>query len=362
MDWMLSNEAEQAQAGRFGERARPVQPQWRQQFVDPRRPSLGFTKGGYPVEIMVALANEARAHPHFNMPYKFDDEYVREFAKIVHDKLAPGLVATVEYSNEVWNWGFAQASYARNQAEKLWPGEKSGWVQFMGARASAMCRIWKQVFARDRERLRCVIAPQTGWPDIASASLDCPRWVAMGHEPCYKAADAVAITGYVSGHLQEPENTELVKRWLAKGKDYALAQAFRQLESGGVDGVKSGDHAASGDDASSVKNAIAAFQRFRRIAQQRGLGLYVYEGGTHFNHGSDPVLKSFLVDVTRDRRMTALYLELFEGFRMAGGTVFNVWGGMGEDSVWANADNLGDRTHPKYRAVVEFVAHGGRAP
>ena len=355
MDWAHSNEGEQAEGIKWSERSKLTQPQWLRQYIDPAKPALGLTRGGYPAEIMVALANELGADAHFHMPYKFEDDYVRNYAQLVRDSLAPNLVATVEYSNEVWNWGFPQATYAREQAAKLWPGEGSGWVQYMGMRASRMCTIWKEVFAGQLHRVRCVIAPQTGWPDLAVTSLECPNWVAMGHEPCYKAADAVAITGYFSGRLQTAENAKVLKRWLAKGKEHALAKAFRQLELGDVEEITEEGNPAVGEKSDSLQRAIALFRQHKAIADRLGLELYVYEGGTHFDHGDDEEHKKFLLEMVRDDRMRVLYGKLFAGFRDVGGTIFNVWGGVGPDSVWTNARTLSDRAHPKYRAEAEFA-------
>jgi hypothetical protein len=355
MDWALTNDEGQENAGRWSERSTMAETQWRQQFIDPRHPERGLTKMGYPVEVMIALANQLHVHPHFNLPHRYDDEYARSFAVLVRDKLAPDLIATVEYSNEVWNWGFPQATYARLEAQKLWPGDGTGWLQFMGARASNMCRIWKDVFGPQKSRIRCVIAPQTGWPDVADASLDCPRWVAMGHDPCYKAADAVAITGYFNGLLPRAENTPVIDGWLARGEPYALSQAFRQLEKGDVEGLRGENGPATPDTSNTVENAVAAFERFRDMADQRGLGLYVYEGGTHFDHGDNQTLRNFLVNVGKDARMKDLYVKLFDGFAAAGGTVFNVWGGIG-DGAWSNGASLMDRSHPKYQAVLAFEA------
>lgn len=355
MDWMQSNERDLHRGGKWSERATTEQTQWRVQYIDPSRPERGTTVGGYPVEVMVALANEAGADPHFNMPYNFEDEFAREFAKVVRDQLAPNLNVTVEYSNEVWNWAFPQATYARLKAEKLWPGEGSGWLQYMGVRASQMCKIWKDVFAGELSRLRCVIAPQTGWPGIANASLDCPKWVEAGHEPCHKAADAIAITGYFSGRLQTEENTKVIHSWLAKGKDYALDRAFRQLMNADVAELTEQGEPAVGERAESLPQTLEYFRVFKQLADERDLELYVYEGGTHFNHGEDEKQKAFLLDVVRDDRMALLYKQLFQGFREAGGTIFNVWGGIGEGSCWANARDLHDRSHPKYRAIIDFV-------
>ena len=73
--------------------------------------SRGFTL----VEVMVALANQLSADPWFCIPHMADDDYVARFAAIARDNVDPGLKIHVEYSNEVWNSGFSQATYAREQ-------------------------------------------------------------------------------------------------------------------------------------------------------------------------------------------------------------------------------------------------------
>ena len=77
-------------AGVWSERPRMDQPSLlaRSQFLDPRRPELGVRVGGYPVEMLVALANAVGADPHFNLPAAYTDEYVREFARYVEQHTA----------------------------------------------------------------------------------------------------------------------------------------------------------------------------------------------------------------------------------------------------------------------------------
>jgi len=59
--------------------------------------------------------------------------------------------------------------------------------------------------------------------------------------------------------------------------------------------------------------------------------------------------------------MHAAYLRNFDGFRRAGGSTFNVWGWVGANDAWANASTIVDRTHPKYRAIVEFAGRSSSA-
>jgi hypothetical protein len=60
---------------------------------------------GLPVETMVALCNEAKAWPWFNMPVHANEGYIRSFAQYVHDNLDDELLVYVEFGNELWNSG-----------------------------------------------------------------------------------------------------------------------------------------------------------------------------------------------------------------------------------------------------------------
>ena len=66
--------------------------------------------GGVPIEVMIDLANTLHVDPWFCMPHQASDDYVRQFATLVHARLDPALHPHIEYSNEVWNTGFAQTT------------------------------------------------------------------------------------------------------------------------------------------------------------------------------------------------------------------------------------------------------------
>jgi hypothetical protein len=320
------------------------------QFLDVSRPGLGTKVGGYSLETLVALANRVPADPHFNIPADFDEEYARNFARYLRDHLAVGLRATVEYSNEVWNFQFPQAQYANELGRQLWPDEGSAWVQYMAGRTHTLCGIMKDVFAGQEERLRCAISPQTGWRDLAPTVLDCPLWAAdhPGEGACSEHLDAINVTGYFAGCLVRHEGDIL--DWLQDGRDSALDKAFEQLEHGGL------FDDCTGDDEDNLDYTIEGFDYFGQLAASHGLELYVYESGTHFNFDGGDTVREFLVDMTRDPRMYDLYTKNFEGFKSAGGGIMNVWGWVAPDDMWANADSLSDLNHPKYRAIRDFAA------
>ncbi|MGE0758030.1 MAG: hypothetical protein AB7O38_13460 [Pirellulaceae bacterium] len=70
------------------------------------RPTLDhatFSRRGVALEWMIELCNRQRIAPWFCMPHQADDDYVRRFARMVHERLNASLPAYIEYSNEVWN-------------------------------------------------------------------------------------------------------------------------------------------------------------------------------------------------------------------------------------------------------------------
>ena len=123
MDWMATNDSLLAKAS---DRPKPADYTWARQ--------------GVPMEIMIALANALNADPWFTLPHLSEDGLVRDFAMLAHADLNAGLVAHVEFSNEVWNWQFAQAQWAEEQGKALWHQDGT-WVQFYARRAAEVADI-----------------------------------------------------------------------------------------------------------------------------------------------------------------------------------------------------------------------------
>jgi len=112
---------------------------------------------------------------------------------------------------------------------------------------------------------------------------------------------------------------------------------------------------AVGAKSDSLEATVAAFSVFRRYARERGLDLYVYEGGTSMD-SDDAAINDLFFRLTEQDKMRTLYGRLFSGYRDAGGTIFNCWGWIAPHDPWANAQSVLDRKRTKYRAIVDFVA------
>jgi hypothetical protein len=304
MDWMDSNHSTQAD---WAERPLPGDFSWAWR--------------GVPVEVMVALANRAGADPWFNMPHLATDDYVRGFAGIVRDGLRPGLVAWVEYSNEVWNFQFGQSQWAIEAARERWGTEENGaWMQLMGLRAAEVMGIWTEVFGAEAEaRLVRVIGLQAGWMGLEEAALEAPLVQAEGLPAPHEAFDAYAITGYFGGELVNEETERQVTRMM--GRRDPVARAVEMIEDGSFEQL-----------------VEEIFPYHAEVAARYGLQLVAYEGGTHAVAypplNEDEALVDFLNEVNYSPELAALYARMLAEWQAVGGGLFTVYLDVQMPSRW----------------------------
>lgn len=71
---------------------------------------------GVPWEHVVALANQTGKDIWINIPVGADDDYVTRLAALLKGTLTVDVKIYVEYSNELWNFGFSQATVNKNLA------------------------------------------------------------------------------------------------------------------------------------------------------------------------------------------------------------------------------------------------------
>ena len=118
---------------------------------------------GIPIEHMIDLANAAGSDAWFTVPYNADETYVRNMAKLVHDRLATGHRAYFELSNEVWNFSFPVATQALNEglAEVLSPDKYTNNLYRYAEKSVWMHKILTGVFADAPNRLVRVVSSQS---------------------------------------------------------------------------------------------------------------------------------------------------------------------------------------------------------
>ena len=330
MDWMNTNGSDQVV---WADRPLPT--------------DYSYARRGVPVELMVQLANEVGADAWFNMPHQADDAYVTAFATLVHDSLDPRLHASVEYSNELWNFIFPQTQWAIEQAQARW-GDAAGddaWMQFAGARAAEMADIWAAVYGPDSDRLVRVIATHTGWPGLEEPLLMAPLAVAEGFAPPVNSFDAYAVTGYFGYDIGSDEMADTLRGWITAGD--ATARVTAQIRSGSL-----------------AELLGETLPYHARAAAAHDLDLIMYEGGTHVvglgEQVNDDTLTAFLTAFNYSPEMAQLYAELLTGWRAAGGTLFNAFVDVAPPSKWGSWGALQhlDDVNPRAATLMAYNASG----
>lgn len=337
MDWGMTNDS------------RLVSPADR-----PKPADYTWARVGVPVEVMVALANELDADAWFSVPHMADDGLVREMATVAKG-LNPGRRAWVEYSNEVWNWQFAQARWAEEQGRARW-GQDQTWVQFYALRAAEVAGIWAEVFAEPARLVR-VVSVQTGWLGLEDQILNAPLVMAEGRPAPATRFDAYAVTGYFSAMLGTEGKAPAVRDWLAQSRaddpaaPYALANqlAAQELRDGSV----------TGDPTDTLTTLLAETLPYHAaVAADHGLKLVMYEGGSHVvGYGpimEDAALTDFFLQLNASEEMGALYTDLLKGWAAMTDAPFNAFGDVyrpGKWGSWGALRHLGDDT-PRWRALA----------
>ena len=358
MDWMATNDSMLAHSA---DRPLPSDYTW--------------TRVGVPAEIMVALANELDADAWFNLPHLADDGLVRDYARIAEAGLEPGRRAWVEYSNEVWNWQFAQAPWAEEQGKARW-GQKYSWLQFYALRAGEVASIWTEVFGESaKARLVRVIGTQTGYLGLEDQILTAPLLVAEGRPQPHTLFDAYAVTGYFWGALGAEEKVPVLKGWLKESRTAAEAEATAL----GLSGQAAADHVAAHLYDAAI--ALAAtelrdgsvlrtkedtveyatdtlFPYHAEVAARYGLDLVMYEGGSHVV-GLGPVVEDaeitdFFGRLNYSPEMGALYQQLMTGWARVTDAPFNAFvdvAAPGKWGSWGALRHLGDE-NPRWGALA----------
>lgn len=334
-----------------------------------------YIRRGVPAEVMIELSNFIGADPWFNMPHMADDAYFKAFAELTESTLRKDLRAYVEYSNEVWNFIFPQAVYAREQAQERW-GRKAGddgWMQFYGMRSAQMAQIWTDVYgAEASERLATVIGTHTGWLGLEEASLNAPLWVDEDPDknwPPYVYFTDYAITGYFGYEMGSDEQAPAVLAWIEESARIAANDAAVKGLSGEAGKTYLAEHKFDGanklvDQAlrkGSVKELIEViFPQQAQVAEDHGLRLVMYEGGTHVavsgEWSNNETLIEFFKQFNYSPQMAGLYTDILNGWKASNGTLFNAFVDVAKPSQygsWGALRHLQDQ-NPRWDALMTF--------
>ncbi len=328
--------------------------------------AAGNAPDGVPLEVLVALANKAHVNMWYNMPTKADDTYVRNAMTYIRDNLDPSLQVTVEYSNEVWNWGFPASQYAQAMGNKLWGRDANGdgvisttdaaenfgtaWLTYYGYRSAQIAAIGNSVFTATPDRLKTAISTQSGWNGLETTIFDGVARARVGSMP--DLFDSFAVTTYFGSDFMSaggnPAATATVLGW-ARGGAAGMDAAFNQLRVGG----------ALPNDGS-LRSLVSTYAYQKGVADRYGLDLVAYEGGAHIVAGGypdniQPEILAFFNRLFADPRMGQLYTQMVNDFSAAGGSelvAFNDVGTPGKWGNWGILEDIYQTSSPRYDALV----------
>ena len=316
MDWGRTNNSTQAN---WADRPKLTHARW-------------STDKGVPVEVMLDLANRLGADPWFALPHLANDDYVRQYAKLVSAKLVPGLKAYVEYSSEVWSSPSNQASYAQSQGQALGLSTNAFQAQlfFYAKRSVEIFNIWNSEMANSARLVRVLsmqasnVWGSTQMLDFQNAGLQ---------------TDALAVSPYFGYYLGTREEQSRVQ-------SLSLNALFAEINS------------------RAVPEAIQQMVDQAAQAQARGLSLIAYEGGQHLvglgGVENNAAINALFDQANRDPRMRDVYKTYLDGWRASGGRLMAHYADVGVISKWGRWGALEYMEQPraaapKFDALQNFI-------
>ncbi|RTZ63942.1 MAG: hypothetical protein DSZ29_06240, partial [Aquificaceae bacterium] len=319
---------------------------------------------GVPAERMIDLANAINAAPWLSVPYKASDDYIRQYARMVKNRLRPRQKVYLEYSNEMWNTIFPGTTYAARKADKLWHfpyKEKPPYqrrvamaTNWYAKRTVEMCNIWKQEFGNQRNRVKCVLSAQSAVTWVGKETLDCPLWKEAGG--CGKYVDAFAIGPYFGDYIARLEHRPEVKQW-TRDLDGGMQRLFQEIEQGGA--------LKKGHPGGAIALTLGQYvDQNKKLADKYGLELLAYEAGQHLirydppHTVKDPAVLNMFMRAQKDPRMQSAYQRYLNGWAQHGGGLLMHFYGIGELSkknFFSMLDYVDAPSTPKYAALMEYL-------
>lgn len=228
----------------------------------------------------------------------------------------PNLKAHVEYSNEIWNGGFAQHDWLADKAAQEWGPTANGAFQYYAKRATEVALIWEDAFgAQAAARLVNVLGTQTGNPDVAAQIIGASAWQANepgSYVPLDSVFEALAVTSYFGGsELSSTNSRNVILNNINDPNTDAQYELYSKLRINNI----------NPSDGGAIHSLIQKFSENKDIADANGMNMILYEGGHHLIHKFNvsgltesyisavfPVLHDFV----RSQYMADLYEELWD--------------------------------------------------
>lgn len=309
MDYMATNDNP---ASAWANRTTPAWSNWAGAAVR----ADGTPDRGAPWEAFIELANIIGRDVWVNVPTHADDKYVTSLATLLSSTLDASLTIYVEYSNEIWNWGFQQSHDVVTLANESVHADGDPfrlnydggakctnlnppycWQPRLAVYTAAvrLPALFGAVFGAGnvgpRRRVRPLFASQVAWDDnILQAFI----YLEDVHGPPNSLLGAMAGAPYFSPAGAVPPNASV---------DLVLSMVSKNI---------AGDLPGAGWDET---HSVAVFAT---LAAYYGLPLFGYEGGPDFSAYSDPSILAATAGAQRDPRFAGLFETYLRGWSSFG--------------------------------------------
>jgi hypothetical protein len=294
-----------------------------------------YQQRGVPIEVMIDLANTLHADPWFCIPHQASDDYVRSFAALLRNRLDSTLKPHIEYSNEVWNTGFAQTHWAIAESQRRGLSSPFGMPSlFYAERSVEIFKLMREVYGTDSGRLVRVIAGQAAWTQFLESAL---AW-----KDTAANADVMAIAPYFIAEAAAQASN--VDSTLKLSSDAIVDQMYAYVRG-------------------TVRSWIVANAA---LAGRYALKMKGYEGGSgnsadYFAADKVDAMTQLFAAANRNARMRDLYVEYYGIWTANGGDTLNQYNDVGLWKPWGMWGALeyvtqDPLTAPKYRGLLDFIA------
>jgi hypothetical protein len=288
-------------------------------------------KRGVAWEYVAELARVTGKDIWINVPAPASDAYVRDLARFLKANIPASTKVYVEYSNEVWNWGFLQATYNQMAAEAEVKagnsplnndgnGDKFVWRRRRHAKKTV--EIGKVLASVLGARVRPVMS---WWAIQPEEYDDMLGWMKATYGEPKKLLYGIAMAPYF--------NTEKA------GPNASVDELIDVMR-------------RSSDESVKMRRDMIA------VAKKYGVEAMCYEGGPD-SGGGNPANIANRIRAMRDSRMEELvYRDIKNNWQDLGGGLFMYFtlsSAYSRYGMWGLTDDITRTDTPKFRAIRRLL-------
>jgi hypothetical protein len=329
----------------------------------PAAASQSNGKGGA-YEYAIQMANELGKDIWINIPLGADDDHVRQLATLLNTTLAPGRVVYLEYSNELWNWSFPQATANMKMAiaeavagdTTLTNGTQCSQAQFdagnvdvcnkywsgffrVGKRIAAISKIFGEVMGASalNTRYRPIFATQYAYRDIGEQVLkNMARYRGAPSATIYGIAGAPYFTLSQAEYESTTITTAQILDSLQRSVDVDFNPTFKAVTP-----------YSGGDWTQATQKALADYYGIKSLA---------YEGGLDMGQSANSMPAKFAA--SSDPRMGTIAGSQMQQWFGCGNDLFmyyNLSSQWGQWGFWGLTNDPANLASPRYAAAKQVA-------